>query len=358
MTHVHASFDALWEPARIAQVADLVAALSPPLNTARDEEAEDAFPPAPLDLLPERSGREGDAASSAVNGPGSPPGAELPKVRPSSFLPRRIGPSSQRLRAMVLAAGRAIERLLSRSRHPAVSLPATATAPAAPLPPEEQAPDVHVIESAASVGSRDGWQEGPLAANDDHPSESATDYQTTTAEPAAAPATMDSARRRLDLPPEVPVILFAGHMAESSGIEILIDAIITVAYGDPAVHFVLAGSGSLGHAAEARAAAAHLGSRCRFTGDLDADVCRDYLTAADCVVVPAHAPATDGFADAALAAGKPVLTTHQAQLPAVCHGVNGLVAYDNPNSLVWGLRELLSMRAEHRSLFEVPRRVA
>jgi glycosyltransferase involved in cell wall biosynthesis len=147
-------------------------------------------------------------------------------------------------------------------------------------------------------------------------------------------------------------------MAEASGIDILVDAIITVASGHPDVHFVLAGSGSLREAVMARAAAAQLGNRCRFTGDLGTDACRDYLAAADCVVIPAHEAARDGFAETALAAGKPVLTTHQAQLPAVCHGVNGLVAYDNPNSLVWGLRELLSMRAEQRLFFEPSRRVA
>ncbi len=179
--------------------------------------------------------------------------------------------------------------------------------------------------------------------------------------------TISSRRNRSRPQPSAPASIFRtaapvfsspARCPQTSGIVILIDAIITVTSGHPDVHFVLAGSGSLRDAAEARAADANLGERCRFTGDLAADACRDYLTVADCVVVPAHGPSTDGFAEAALAAGKPVLTTHQAQLAAVRHGVNGLVAYDNPNSLVWGLRELLSMWAENRLLFEAPRRVA
>jgi glycosyltransferase involved in cell wall biosynthesis len=40
--------------------------------------------------------------------------------------------------------------------------------------------------------------------------------------------------------------------------------------------------------------------------------------------------------------GRPVLTTHQAGLGCVVHGENGLVTFDNPGSIVWGIQELLS----------------
>ncbi len=345
MTHVHASFDALWQPARAAQVADLVGALSPPLNArAVEEDAEHGRPTARIYRLPERGSGARDTATRAVEADGGAAEAGLTESRQLPFLARRIGLPSERLWSMIRAAGRAIERLMSRGRQHQASPPgSTEPATAAPFAPTE------------------AWQPEFTRTDDDGPVERAED-----APPAAAPAdpsvvapeTGRSIRARLNLPEEAPVVLFAGHMAESSGVDILIEAIITVAATDPAVHFVLAGSGSLAAAAEARAGAAQLGSRCRFTGDLDAAACRAYLTAADCVVVPAHAPLADGFAEAALAAGKPVLTTHQAQLTAVHHGVNGLVAYDNANSLVWGLRELLSMRAEHRSLFESSRHVA
>ena len=43
----------------------------------------------------------------------------------------------------------------------------------------------------------------------------------------------------------------------------------------------------------------------------------------------------------AIVAGKPVVTTHQAAIPFIVHGRNGLITYDNPGSLVWGIRELL-----------------
>ena len=358
MTHVHVSFDALWEPARAAQVADMVAALSPPLNASESEADAPAPVAAEVYRLPIRSrGSRDDAAGAAPGGASPLAEAERADGRASSPLQRRIAVPSERLRAIVRAAARTIERLVSRVRRDEGAAPnvaADAATPVAPSPAEE----IAVVGDDVRLEPLEETQPLPDSADDGRIEAPADDRQPTAPAAAQSPETVESIRARLDLPPAAPVVLFAGHMAEASGIEILIDAIITVASGQPDAHFVLAGSGSLRAAAEARAAAAQLGGRCRFTGDLDPDACRDYLTAADFVVVPAHAPSTDGFAEAALTAGRPVLTTHQAQLPAVCHGVNGLVAYDNPNSLVWGLRELLGMRAEHRLLFETPRRVA
>ena len=44
----------------------------------------------------------------------------------------------------------------------------------------------------------------------------------------------------------------------------------------------------------------------------------------------------------AIVAGKPVVTTHQAAIPFIVHGRNGLITYDNPGSFVWAIRALLS----------------
>jgi glycosyltransferase involved in cell wall biosynthesis len=44
----------------------------------------------------------------------------------------------------------------------------------------------------------------------------------------------------------------------------------------------------------------------------------------------------------AIGHGKPILTTHQSGLNSIVHGENGLVTFDNPGSIVWGIQELLS----------------
>ena len=387
MTHVHASFDALWQPARVAQVEDLVAALSPPLNAASVADAPVPAPdaevtvdasvapaPAPSANGP-RNGRHAatvpnggmtlatDRAAAAIDLPPAPPVAgggvmTVPVAQRRTVLP------ADRLWAIVRAAGRALERFVTRGRREEDTAEAEKAYPYVPARAPSFAPASSTPDLVASARSAPAFQ--PPALSEEPPSLAPADaaFPADAAaprriqEPGSKEAAggevqpMEGARARLGLPLAAPVILFAGHMAETSGIDILIDAIITVAGRNPDAYFVLVGSGDRRDAVEARIAAERLGSRCRFPGDLDRKTCHDYLCAADCVVVPAHAQVTDGFADAALAARKPVLTTHQAQLSSVSHGINGLIAYDNANSLVWGLSELLSMRAEHRVLFE------
>jgi glycosyltransferase involved in cell wall biosynthesis len=138
------------------------------------------------------------------------------------------------------------------------------------------------------------------------------------------------------------VFLFAGEMSYAAGIDILIEALVIVCQSEKDVQFVLVGDGSLKSAMEAHVSRAGFGHRCRFTGALPPDEFERLLAACDFVVIPARERQDSGLAEQALAFGKPVLTTHVAQFRGIVHGHNGLVAYDCPNSLVWGLRELLA----------------
>jgi Glycosyl transferases group 1 len=161
--------------------------------------------------------------------------------------------------------------------------------------------------------------------------------------PPANPDESDQARakRDLDLDAGVPVVLFAGDLSCAAGADILMDALITVCGDDRAVHFIFAGAGVLRSQLEDRARHANLDRRCRFLGHVPGRRFRRVLLACDFVVIPARVPQDGDLAALALAKGKPVLSTHQAGIALIKHGENGLVAYDNPGSLVWGLRELL-----------------
>jgi len=43
-----------------------------------------------------------------------------------------------------------------------------------------------------------------------------------------------------------------------------------------------------------------------------------------------------------LKTGIPILATHQAAIQEISHGVNGILVYDNPGSVCWGIKEMLS----------------
>lgn len=156
---------------------------------------------------------------------------------------------------------------------------------------------------------------------------------------SAAPA---GAKACLGLGEMGPVFLFAGEMSHAAGVDILADALCVVCHAHQGAWFVLVGEGPLKSEAEARVSAAGFAHRCRFTGDLPAVAFEPVLAACDFVVIPAREGQDDRLSARALSLGKPVLTTHQALIRGIVHGLNGLVVYDCANSLVWGLSELLA----------------
>jgi glycosyltransferase involved in cell wall biosynthesis len=144
------------------------------------------------------------------------------------------------------------------------------------------------------------------------------------------------------LDPAAPVVLFAGSLSYEAGADILMDAIVTVCGGDQQALFLFAGEGALKGELQAWASRAGIEGRCRFLGDVPEAVFERVLAACDFVVIPARLPQGEALARMAIANGKSVLTTHQAEIGLIVHGQNGLVTYDNPGSMVWGIRELLS----------------
>ncbi|GAB4390207.1 MAG: hypothetical protein Kow0025_20630 [Thermodesulfovibrionales bacterium] len=149
------------------------------------------------------------------------------------------------------------------------------------------------------------------------------------------------ARRWFGLRPEAPLVLFGGEISHMAGADILVEALPTVCRNHPEAQFVFAGDGPLRGELEARVWQMGLGHRCRFTGDLSREAFEALLMASDFVVIPARSWQDEGLAQMAIACGKPVLTTRQAGIGCVAHGENGLVTFDNPGSIVWGIQELL-----------------
>jgi glycosyltransferase involved in cell wall biosynthesis len=149
-------------------------------------------------------------------------------------------------------------------------------------------------------------------------------------------------KRTLGFHPDWPLVLFAGELSHSAGADILLDAICTVARRSHEPQFAFAGDGYMKTELESRAWQAGLGHRVRFLGDVRDHVFARLLAASDFLVVPAREPQNAAVVERANALGKPVLATHQAALPNVVHGQNGLLTFDNPGSIVWGVDQLLS----------------
>jgi glycosyltransferase involved in cell wall biosynthesis len=160
------------------------------------------------------------------------------------------------------------------------------------------------------------------------------------------------------LNPGAPMALFAGEMSHAAGADLMVEALPTVCRNHPAAQFVFAGDGPLKGELESRAWHLGIGHRCRFLGDVAKETFDALLMASEFVVIPARTWQDEGLAQAAIGCGRPVLTTRQAGINCVVHGQNGLVTFDNPGSIVWGIQELLSNPLQGSMLRIVARRSA
>lgn len=159
-------------------------------------------------------------------------------------------------------------------------------------------------------------------------------------EECAQPPDPGSVKQAMHLHPAQPLALFVGEISHAAGADLLADAIFQVA-GTCDLQFVFVGEGPLRDELEGRMGCAGLGHRVRFVGDVAHDWFEQILMASEFVVMPARTWQDSTPAQIAVDAGRPVLTTHQAHVGCVQHGQNGLVTYDNPGSIVWGLKEMI-----------------
>lgn len=152
----------------------------------------------------------------------------------------------------------------------------------------------------------------------------------------------NATRRGLGIGPADPLVLFAGEISHAAGADLMVDALPQVCSRYPQACFVFAGDGPLKGELEARVWRSGIGQRCRFLGDVSQAAFEGLLLAADFVAIPARTWQGEGLAQMAVEYGKPVLTTHQAGIRCITHGKNGLITYDNPGSMIWGLQEMLA----------------
>src|SRR5260221_848075 len=132
------------------------------------------------------------------------------------------------------------------------------------------------------------------------------------------PGARETARARLGMAAEVPVLFAAGRLVRKKGFAYLIDALPSVD-----AHLVIAGGGDLAAELRARARAAGVADRAHFLGDLPQDAVAAWFAAADIAVVPSvkdDSGNVDGLPNTvleALASGTPLLCTPAGGIASV-----------------------------------------
>lgn len=150
-------------------------------------------------------------------------------------------------------------------------------------------------------------------------------------------------KRRYQIGPLDPTVLFVGRMVVQKGPDILMHTLPHALKFYPNVKYVFAGDGHM--RAEVYSLAQRLGvsHAVRMLGDVRGRALSDLFKACDIVAVPSR---NEPFGIVILegwSAFKPVVSTKRGG-PAefVWHGVNGLQVDDNVDSVSWGIGTLLS----------------
>ena len=151
-------------------------------------------------------------------------------------------------------------------------------------------------------------------------------------------------RRTYGIGPLDPMVLFVGRMSTQKGPDLLLESVPGILHnrGDAKVVFV--GDGDMKSYLEHRARELGVAHATRFPGAMssDGDLVNLYKSA-DVVCVPSRNEPFGIVVLEAWAAGKPVVATKNGGMrDIVTHGTDGLLVYDNPPSIVWGINEMIS----------------
>lgn len=152
-----------------------------------------------------------------------------------------------------------------------------------------------------------------------------------------------------NLSEDQPILLFAGELTYNSGADLIIESLPNVCREFPRVSFVIAGDGEFRAALEKRASVLGVSQNCLFTGHLDPEQFDRLFEISYALLLPLRHKCDNELARRAIESGLMVLTTHQAAVEYVKHGYNGLVVYDNPGSVCWGIKEILSRSQKGRN---------
>lgn len=158
-----------------------------------------------------------------------------------------------------------------------------------------------------------------------------------------APLDLGQVKMRFGIGPLDRALVFVGPLEHAAGVDILLEAVPTLLHrwGNLRVAFV--GNGPMQGHLERRAGEMGIHWAVRFLGHRSGSELIQLLRASEALVLPSRfrIPMDDSVVDLARKAGRPVVTTHGGPAHLIRHEENGLITYDNPNSMVWAIDRIL-----------------
>ena len=158
-----------------------------------------------------------------------------------------------------------------------------------------------------------------------------------------APIDAGSVKKRLNIGPMDPTVLFAGRMTSQKGPDILMESIPFILGSHSNAKFIFAGDGDMRGQLESRSHRIGVSHATRFVGQQNGWGLRDLYKASDCTCVPSRNEPFGIVVLEAWSSGKPVVASENGgPSELVWHNVTGYKVYPNPNSIAWGIGTLFS----------------
>jgi glycosyltransferase involved in cell wall biosynthesis len=131
------------------------------------------------------------------------------------------------------------------------------------------------------------------------------------------------ARRTLGLG-DHPLVVCVSRLSHEKGVDVLVDAALSLMASLPAARIVVVGDGSERPALEARIAAAGLADRVRLAGAVPHAAVATWMTAADVIAMPSRREGHPNAAMEALACGRPLVASRVGALAELVTTARGL----------------------------------
>jgi glycosyltransferase involved in cell wall biosynthesis len=150
-------------------------------------------------------------------------------------------------------------------------------------------------------------------------------------------------KRRFNVGPVDPLVLFVGRMTYQKGPDLLLEAVPDVLRDYPQARFVFVGDGDMKNYLIRRTNELGVNHAVRFTGFIPEKDKIDLMKACEVVCVPSRNEPFGIVVLEAWSAGKPVIAIHGTGAgDIVWHEVTGLKVYGYPDSIAWGVKTIFS----------------
>ncbi len=148
-------------------------------------------------------------------------------------------------------------------------------------------------------------------------------------------------KARYQIGPIDPTILYVGDLDERHGPDVLMRSVQAILRNQPQARFVFVGDGDLLWPLRVYARYLLLEGVVRVVGHVEGQALYELIQAADVIVVPSRQPTEWWTIQAAWAARKPVVATHDMRCNFLEHERNAVLVYPHESSVVWGVERIL-----------------